>query len=151
MVRSIEEIAIPFKPFTRAITAPHVAKSIGKAGDNTYRMMEETAEHRIDQAVEMTGGDRADFSDMKITDLNDNLREGDIAAKPPPPSEVSKLMDSSPNVFGYQPATAAAGYAAAAHTGPDAYAGLKAQTMITERFKTHGREDFERVKYNGRG
>lgn len=151
MVQGIEEIAIPFKPFKRAITAPHVAKSIGKAADSTYRMMEETANDRIAQAAEMTGLPESDFNDMKITDLKDNLREGDAAAVEPPKSEVSKLMESTPGVFGFQQPAAAAGFAAAAHTGAHAYAGRRAQLMVNQRFAQHGKEDFQNVKYNGRG
>lgn len=131
------DIAIPFR---RAITAPHIAKSIGKAGDATYRQMEEGSREQIRQAAEMTGQPESDFVDMKITDMKDNLREGDITAVAPPPSEVSKLMDQSPGVFGFQAGEAAAGYAAAAHTGANAYAGRKTAMATNQHFATAGRQ-----------
>ena len=73
-------------PLTLAITAPHIQKSIVKAVDATYNQMVAQADERIAAAVEATGQDAADFADMKITDLRDNLRPGDIAAPPPPKS-----------------------------------------------------------------
>jgi len=130
------EIKIPFK---RAITAPHIAKSIGKVADATYRGMEEESRARIEAAAEMTGQPVSDFNDMKITDMKDNLREGDAAAVAPPVSEVSKLMEQTPGVFGFQPGVAASGYAAAAHTGPHAYAGLKAAINTNQHFATAGK------------
>lgn len=135
--QQIEEIAIPLR-FNRAITAPHIAKSIGKAGDATYRDMEASAEARIDAAAEMTGLDRADFNDMKITDLKDNLRQGDIAAKEPEKNEVSTMVESKPGLFGFQGPEAAQGFAAAAHTGPGAYAGAKARMNANDHFARMG-------------
>ena len=92
--------------FSAMPSAPHIAKSIGKAGDMTYRQMEWQSEERIRAAAEMSGAPESDFADMKITDMKDNLREGDIAAVAPPPSEVSKLMDAKPADFGFAGAQA---------------------------------------------
>lgn len=121
------------------VTAPHIAKSIGKVADATYRGMEESAQHRIEEAARMTGQSESDFNDMKITNLKDNLREGDTAEIAPPPNEVSTMIAQNPNVFGFQGGAPIAGMpgnptpaamAAAAHQGPHAYAGLQAREMV---------------------
>ena len=127
--------------FTHAITAPHIAKSIGKAGDATYRGMEAAADERIQEAARITGQPESDFNDMKITNLKDNLRAGDTADMTPPPNPVSTMIQQNPNMFGFQggaPIAAMPGQptpaamAAAAHTGADAYAGLQARTMLKQ-------------------
>lgn len=127
--------------FAKEITAPHIAKSIGKAGDATYRGMEVAAEERIQEAARLTGQPESDFKDMKITNLKDNLRAGDTADIAPPPNEVSTMIRENPNVFGFQGGSPIGGMpgnptpaamAAAAHTGADAYAGLQARTMLKQ-------------------
>ena len=146
--------------FQRAVTAPHIAKSIGKAGDMTYRMMEGQAEERITAAAEMTGQPREDFNDMKITNLKDNLREGDIAAMPEPTNPVTQRMAEMqarglPVGFGAG-AQYAAGMAAAAHSGPDAYAGVKTRSMVRQHHAAAGNvvtdtPTLEAIKAGSRG
>ena len=65
-----------------------------KNADATYRNMETGSETRQELAAEMTGLDKADFSALKITDLKDNLRPGDVAAKMPA-NPVSEMMDAN--------------------------------------------------------
>lgn len=151
------EIKIPFK---RAITAPHIAKSIGKAGDQTYRMMEETAQDRIAQAAELTGLPESDFADMKITDLKDNLREGDIAAKEIDKNPVTERMEAMASAglpvghvspippvqnapvaipAGRAPQIAPQQYAQTTGVGPHPYAGARARMSVNEHFVRQGR------------
>ncbi len=71
-----------------------------KNADKTYRDMETGSETRQQLAAEMTGLDKADFNSLKITDLKDNLKPGDIVAKLPP-NPVSEMMDArkgDPNI-----------------------------------------------------
>jgi len=135
--------------FDKAIVAPHIAKSIGKAVDGTYRQMEAQSEDRMHAAAEMTGGDISEFSDLKITNLQDNLREGDIAAVPVV-NEVTKAIDANPGLFGHTAGTVpdALGntpqqYAAATTTGPNAYAGAKTRTMLNQ-FHTQNHREMNR-------
>lgn len=65
-----------------------------KNADRTYRDIEAGGEKRAELAAEMTGGEKEDFSALKITDLKDNLRPGDIAAKMPA-NPVSEFMESN--------------------------------------------------------
>lgn len=76
----------------QAPTVINIATAKGKVGDKLYRQMEAATEARIEAAAEMTGGDKSDFAHMKMTDMKDNQREGDITA----PS-VTKSMDNLTN------------------------------------------------------
>jgi len=51
-----------------------------KAVDQVYRDMEKGSEIRAQQAAELVGASVSDMSALKITDLKDNQRQGDIAA-----------------------------------------------------------------------
>lgn len=132
--------------FAKQIAAPHIEKSIRRAGDATFRQMEGQAEERMDMAAEMTGLDRSEFNDLKITDIKDNLREGDTA-NVEVHNDVTKAMEVAPDNYGFRPQMApmAAGgggsipdargitplqYASAAATGPHPYAGARAATMV---------------------
>lgn len=117
--------------FAAAIVAPHVKnRVIVQAVDQTYRQMEAGAEHQIQEAARMTGLDASEFANMKITDMKDNLREGDVAAVPVN-NVVSQAMAAAPNLTGFQNQNAL-GYAAAAHVGSDAHAGAKTASMLRQ-------------------
>lgn len=135
---------------------PHIEKSIRRAGDATFRQMEGQAEERMDMAAEMTGLDRSEFNDLKITDIKDNLREGDTADVPVV-NDVSRAIEADQTNYGFRPQMApmAAGgggsipdasgrtplqYAAAAAQGPHPYAGARAATMVGN-FHRHNHQD----------
>lgn len=85
----------------------HIAKSIGKVADDTYRQMEQASDARIEMAAEMTGYDRSELSGMKITDMRDNMREGDVAANLPsnPVSQALEAQQGHQNsMVGFQKA-----------------------------------------------
>lgn len=116
---------------TQEITAPHIQNAvIVKAVEQTYKGMEDASRHNMYAARE-AGLDADEARSLQITDLKDNLREGDVAAMPIQ-NEVTRTMEQAPGMGwggGGNPA-AAAEYAAAAHTGADSYAGLRASTML---------------------
>lgn len=62
-------------------TAPHIARTIGKTADNVYRQMEAASVANMEAAAELHGGDASDYSALKISDMADYLRPGDVAAK----------------------------------------------------------------------
>jgi hypothetical protein len=106
--------------------APRIGTYKGKTPDQVYRQMEQASADRTYEMAEMLpGASASDFSHTKITDMNDNMREGDIAAKySPPPNYVQEFMKlnqgSGQSVGGgYAPLANATGaeYAAAAHQG----------------------------------
>lgn len=92
-------------PFVRSSTK---TKSI----DGVYRQMEAGSEVRVQAAAEMTGATTAEMSGLKISDIRTGGRPGDVAAKPPPPSEVSRMIDANPQTFGHQQTNAFAGQVA---------------------------------------
>ena len=71
--------------------APRIANPRHASMDQTYRALEDSSVARADMAYEAGGGDRADYNLMHVTDLKDNVREGEIAAKVEP-SMVQQVM-----------------------------------------------------------
>lgn len=72
------------------VVMPFIRSAKTKATDTTYRQMETASEHRAEQAAEMIGVPVSEMSGLKMTNLNDARREGDIAA-PLPVAEMANL------------------------------------------------------------
>lgn len=96
-----------------------VGSTRAKSSDRTYRAMEDASDARAQMMADQTGLDKSEFSHTKITNLRDNLRQGDQAAKLPP-NPVSQMMDATPNRTGMMQNAAAVGYAQATQVGPGA-------------------------------
>ncbi len=112
------------------VAAPHIGTLKSKSIDQSYRDMETSSERRVEAAAEMAGVDKSEMSSLKITNLKDNLRTGDIAAMPVV-NDVSRAIDQAPQHFGFQSnQSAAAEYASSAHAGPYPYAGARAKNMV---------------------
>lgn len=90
--------------------APHIARSISKTADNVYRQMENASAANMEAAAEIGGGDAADYAALKINDLADYLKPGDVAAKMPA-NPVSQHMTNT-GQGGFQPGMTGAEYAA---------------------------------------
>lgn len=60
----------------REISMPHIAKTIGKAGDMSYRQMERASEVRAQMAAETAGVDVSEMAALKISDFSDNTIQG---------------------------------------------------------------------------
>jgi hypothetical protein len=73
----------------------------GKVPDKLYRDMEESSRVRAQQAAEMAGVSESEMSAIKITDMKDNLRQGDVAAKPSVDIDAARKRLSY-NVGGHQ-------------------------------------------------
>ncbi len=100
-----------------------------KAAEQVYRALESSSAQRAEAMAELGGGTAADYAHTKITDLNDQQREGDLATRMPPASsnEVAKFMAKYPHaVAGVQPQAAAA----AAHTGYMPHAGDRSRQTV---------------------
>ena len=129
----------------REVEAPYLPIGKSKIADGYYRAQEEASGHRAQMAAAMGGGDVSDYSDMKITNMRDNMREGDIAAIPVA-NDVSRMVDQNANLFGLQTTpdqrAAAAQYASTAHQGLVPYAGAHAKAATRSyhaEFDTHTR------------
>ena len=102
--------------------APHVAKTIGKTADGVYRQMEQASHEHQFLAAEMTGDDVSDYAGMKITDMPDYLRPGDLAANmPATPNPVSEAIAAGRG--GFNVGQTGAEYAATTGQGVFPHAG----------------------------
>jgi len=69
-----------------------IRSALGKSGDQTYRMIEQSSEVRAQMA-----GDPS----LKVTNIKDNLREGDVAAIPVK-NAVTEYQQAAQEAFGAQ-------------------------------------------------
>ncbi len=114
------------------VAAPHVSAGMAKnrlqSANQTYRDMEDGSALRAQLAESETGDDS---SGLKITNLKDNVRQGDTIAMDLPSNPVSQVMAQAPQNFGWRDASGAAGYGAAAHTGYAPHAGARTMASVT--------------------
>ena len=106
---------------SRLVTSPLISKPQNQTADRVYRAMESSSDARAQEAADMVGASKHEMSHIKITDMNDNMREGDIAFKPsaaPPPA--MQMMQANPGRFGMQSAEAAQGFGQMTKIGPAA-------------------------------
>lgn len=91
---------IPFRgsPAVRTGKRDHITQSV----DGMYKQMEDGSVARMEAAAQQFGGDPSDYASLKITDMNDNMREGDIAAKTPstPVTQQMDALSKNPNYKG---------------------------------------------------
>jgi len=98
-----EEIGIPDRG--GVIQMPSLRSARVKATDKTYRDIEAGSETRVERAAEITGSTKEDMSALKITNMNDNMRHGDIASMEMKQADAAmeRLKASSPMNIGFQP------------------------------------------------
>lgn len=112
-----------------ALVMPHIGQPIRQNVDGMHRAMEEGAEFRAEQAREQFGLDQQQANAMKLTDMKDNLREGDTGDMPVK-NDVTKVMEIAPQgMFGFQQ-QAGVGYSAAVTEGQDPNAGARAAAAV---------------------
>lgn len=124
------------------IQSPHVSagrpKALLQSAEQTYRAAEKTSEQNATLAADIAGVSKSEMADMKITDMKTQLRPGDVAAKPVV-NDVTRFMDHNRTQMQQLQANAM-GYAAAAHTGKDAYAGARAFGSLREVHQQIGKQ-----------
>lgn len=64
----------------------------GKTPDRLYRQLEESSANRAQEAADLVGADVKEMAAIKITDLSDNSREGDVMAKMKPESASMQAL-----------------------------------------------------------
>lgn len=94
-----EEIGIPDRG--EVIQMPSLRSAKTKAVDKTYRDIEAGSEVRVERAAEVTGTAKEDMAALRITDMADNMRAGDIAAKEADDA-MKRLQSSTPMNIGFQ-------------------------------------------------
>lgn len=124
------------------LSAPHIAKSIGKVADGVYRQMSDGAEVRAAAAAEMMGVDPSEMSAMKMTNMRDDVRVGETSVVSAP-TPVSAALDQRRSVtpVGLQDAKAVSQFVADTRKG--AYSGAGSQ--ILDKVKANHAREIPRV------
>jgi hypothetical protein len=105
------------------VVMPNILSFSTRCSDGVYKAMEKASQERVYQAAEMAGCDASDMADLKITNLRDNMKQGEIAAMPVV-NDLTRHMDAmrarNPNAhvgFGSDHNSIAMEYAAGVATG----------------------------------
>jgi hypothetical protein len=125
------------------IAAPFLRSPVMKANDGVYRELERSSEVRAQMAADMAGVPVSEMSHLKVTNIRDNTRPGEVAAMPVV-NEVTKQMDmlkarGMPVGFGGQAdttstATGAINVNGQVIQGIQPRAGIRAMEQIQGRF-----------------
>lgn len=138
------------------VAAPYLALKGGEHSrvvDKVYRDAEAASLQRIDEAVAMTpGSSREDFAQLKVTDYQAGMGEGDAAVRAPKVSpefarhvEMLRAAPQAPTMAhnGITPNGMiqlngqAAQFSAATQTGPEPNAGAKAMQRVRRAHAGH--------------
>lgn len=117
--RADDDIVMPF------ITSSQLAERTNRT-DTVFREMEAGSETRAQRAASMLGVPASEMSDLKITNLRDARKPGEIAAVPVN-NAVSQIIDRG--VGGWQGSNGVE-YSAGVQSGAFANAGAKMRTVI---------------------
>jgi hypothetical protein len=87
------------------VVVPNILSFSTRCSDGVYRAMEKSSEDRMYAAAEQAGCSPSEMSGLKITNLRDNMKQGDVAAMPVV-NDVTRQMDAiaavNPNsMFGF--------------------------------------------------
>ena len=115
---------------TAQLSAPHIARPIGKSADSVYRAMEDSSAHRAELAAEALGESPSEMGAMRITNMRDNVRVGETSVMAPS-NPVSQFMGQS-GIGGHVNSMAAADYARSTQVGPYAGAGMNALNSVRQ-------------------
>lgn len=99
-----EEIGIPDRG-DGGVVMPFIRSARMAATDKTYRDIESGSEERVARAAELTGSTKEDMASLKITNIHDNMKQGDIASMEVAQADAAlqRLQASSPIKIGFQP------------------------------------------------
>lgn len=117
--RADDDVVMPF------ITSSQLAERMART-DDVYRQMEAGSEQRAQQAASLAGVPLSEMSDLKITNLKDARKPGEIAAVPVN-NAVSQIIDRG--IGGFQGSNGVE-YSAGVQAGAYANAGAKMRTTI---------------------
>jgi hypothetical protein len=116
------------------VVMPNILAFSTRCQDGVYKAMEKSSEQRMYEAAEMAGCSPSEMSDLKITNLRDNMKQGEIAAMPVV-NDVTRQMEAFPSnsPFGFNGGPSAGlGYSGTVSTGPFPNAGARTQTLVRE-------------------
>src|SRR5262249_9832642 len=111
------------------IVMPSLRSARTAVADKVYRDMEKGSEHRMHLAAEVGGGTASDYSNLKITNMQDNLRAGDIAAMPVRNAVTEHMARTGQGGFSGGQAVE---YSRQVQSGPFPNAGAKMRTSLQQ-------------------
>lgn len=76
---------------------PSHERKVSKSADMVYRGMENASDQRMKDAADVLGVHPSTLSNMKLTNMKDNMREGDLAQSAAP-AEATKLQGQTGNM-----------------------------------------------------
>ena len=144
-IKQSKPVPRPKRPRDRSVSSGCVSRSV----DSVYRGMEDAATSRMRDAAEVLGVSVESLSAMKMTDMKDNMREGDMA-QAHIAADATKLTGDSGlvvmpgsgvkfNPFQQSQAAEAIGFTG---KGPEPFAGNRARDMVTS---LHAKTGFKTV------
>jgi hypothetical protein len=111
------------------VVMPFVSRRKIASADKTYRAMEAGSEQRMQLAAELTGEPASEFSGLKITDMRDNMRAGDMAAIPVDNAVTRHMAATGQGGF---VGADGSGYSGSVQSGPFPNAGAKMRTTLQQ-------------------
>lgn len=116
------------------VVMPNILSFATRCSDGVYKAMEKSSEARVYAAAEQAGCSPSEMSGLKITNLRDNMKPGEIAAMPVV-NDVTRQMDAlraaNPNAhvgFGGE----GIGFSSMVPTGPVPNAGARFQRAVND-------------------
>jgi len=116
------------------VVVPNILAFSTRCQDGVYKAMERASEERVYQAAEMAGCSPSEMSSLKITNMRDNMRQGDIAAMPVQ-NDVTRQMEvinARGGQFGFGGGDTGLGFSTAVPTGPLPNAGARFQRVVND-------------------
>jgi hypothetical protein len=108
--------AIDVENWHKPPASPLIAKPQNQSLDKTFRAMEKASYERAEEAASMLNVPVSEVADIRMTNMKDNVREGDTSAIMPTPKAVPAAAPMTVNTVG-------AATAAMTRQGPLAGAG----------------------------
>ena len=117
------------------VVVPNILSFSTRSTDGVYKAMERASEERVYQAAADAGCDASDMAGLKITNMRDNMKQGDIAAMPVN-NEVTRQMEAvnaRGGSFGFGGGPdAGIGYSGQVSQGPYPNSGARTQRIFRQ-------------------
>lgn len=112
------------------VVMPFIRSPKTTSADKLYRDMERGSEVRAEIAAQATGAPVSEMSSLKMTDMKDNLREGDISAKLVPEAGLGSHFQPNGAEHAAGTASGAVSINGKITTGIEPRAGIRAMSAI---------------------
>lgn len=128
------------KPGVRASGADRTyARNQIQSENNVYRAMETSSEVRMEQAADMLHVNKSDMTHMKMTNMRDNVKAGELSVVTSAPTDATKIIGAPVGNMVFQ-GPQAAEYGKSVGSGPEPFAGNRAREMISSGHEGRARQ-----------